>query len=105
MEQIKLSLQMERVDLLAKIEAFNKKASMVGIEPIGISGNVNSITAATDASRVEGKVFNHLSYAEVYLQKMGWERVNAYSDEFMKGDYIAKVNLNPNGSGWMIQTM
>ena len=106
MTELKIQMEMERVDLLAKIEAFNKKAEIVGVDPIsGVSGNVNSITAVTDASRVEGKVFNHHSYAEEYLQKMGWERVSAYSDEFMKDRFIATVKSNPNGNGWIIVTM
>ena len=103
MTELKLQMEMERVDLLAKIEAFNKKAEIVGIEPIGSIGNVNSDT--TDPSQLEGKVFAYLRYAEEYLEKMGWERVSAHADEFMKGCYIAKANPNPNGRGWTIKTM
>ena len=102
MTELTLALQMEKIDLLAKIEAFNKKASMVGVEPIG---GISRDVADTDASRVDGKVFDHLSCAEKYLEKVGWEHVSPHHHEYMKGAYIAKVEPNPTGHGWIIVTM
>ena len=103
MTELRLSMEMEKIDLVSKIEAFNKKASLVGVEPINISGDGND-SADTNSSQVGGKVFQRLSHAEEYLQKMGWERVTAYSKEFMKDQFIARVEYTSDCM-WEIQVM
>ena len=102
MTELKLSMEMEKIDLVAKIEAFNKKAVLIGVEPIRIT-NGNDLDDS--ASQVEGKTFNHISDAKRYLEKMGWESVSTHSEEFMKSHFIATVQSNPKGYGWIIQVM
>ena len=101
MEQIKLAMELEKINLMTQIEAFNKKAEIVGIEKIPMSGE----TGDSDASQVEGKVFQHSTDAETYLGRMGWVRVSRYSDEWMKAHFVATVKINPTGNGWVIVTM
>ena len=40
LDEKKIEMEMEKIDLVAKVEAFNKKAAMLGIDPIVIGANV-----------------------------------------------------------------
>ena len=99
MENLKLALNMERVDLLSKIEAFNKKAEMLGIEKIPLS----STSVIDDASDINGKAFPHKSDAEEFLKYRGFETLTAYSDIWVRGSVSVMIayDCENRGANWM----
>ena len=92
-----IELELAKIDLISKVEAFNKKAAILGIEPIPYGGN--SSTTSTDVKTVDGKVFNHYDGALKYLEGLGWKKVGSY--ELTLGTDVASINLHEGG--WIIK--
>lgn len=92
MNEMRLALEMERIDLISKIEAFNNKAQLLEIDPI-VVGSTESPTGepTTQNKSVDGLKFQTAASAEKYLEKSGWEILSSRHNEYIKGDRICNI--------------
>ena len=98
MDNLKITMEMERIDLMSTIEAFNKKAELLGIEQIPLVGTVNPF------DDIERKEFSHLCEAREYIERMGCEPFQTASKMYFHGDKTIEIHLkDTNKWGFRVQ--
>ena len=89
-----INLEMERIDILSAVEAFNKKAKLVGAESIvvGTPSTTTNMTAAEKISKlINGKCFAYASSARNYLKDLGFDQVGRCDSMFSFENIFATI--------------
>ena len=93
MTELQMTLEMERINLVTAIEAFNKKAEILGIKPIVIGVDKTPVTIETIKVNKNECLFNkeflRISDAVRFLKNMGCSELPNYY--FIKDKDIIKI--------------
>ena len=103
MTEKKMELEMQRIDLVAAVEAFNKKAALLGIDPIVIGAAVE--TKETSAT-VEEKESNANRLNKIFKDRTfyGYSDLSDALDRIDKGgNHFGDAGTLQDGTFWATQ--